>query len=428
MPALQGQRSNREAIFTYFPHNPAVPDWLPPAVSVHQGDWKLIRIFYGGENGAHRWKLFNLKEDPGEKNDLSADYPERVKELDALIEQFLVDTDAVQPTPNPKFDPSKYRPELEGKANLKGSKNAPEKTEQDAQNSDQLLLSTSTAKVGIDRTRGAAITLLASAKYPQNMVNLADPGRLIQQSYYAGKSRDRTEEGQSKSWSPWSWNPIQGGGVESWASVTDFQKTDNGKMLYAETIPNLWDMPNEPAAARMRQWTSFEPGIPDVVVVKCEVICSRDTEDPWGPAMTRSQEVPACYFTRNFAQMKSYLGDGKWREERQKPGPPWGKTNPPRKAMAFFESGGQGVAVFSPCATGHFNFGPHAGGLTDDPLAGPCMHVAPIDRVKLGPDSTYRYRYWLIVGNEANIASRLDVLWEKYASERSELTTVRSAG
>ena len=53
-------------------------------------------------------------------------FPERVQELDALIEAFLVDTNAVLPTPNPKFDPSKYRPELEGKGALKGGANAAE--------------------------------------------------------------------------------------------------------------------------------------------------------------------------------------------------------------------------------------------------------------------------------------------------------------
>ena len=40
--------------------------------------------------------------------------------MDALIEAFLVDTGAVRPLPNPQFDPAKYRPELEGKAKLKG--------------------------------------------------------------------------------------------------------------------------------------------------------------------------------------------------------------------------------------------------------------------------------------------------------------------
>jgi hypothetical protein len=61
-------------------------------VSVHRDDWKLIRIFHGGENGAHRHLLFNLRDDLGEKNNLAAQKPELVRELDALIESFLADT------------------------------------------------------------------------------------------------------------------------------------------------------------------------------------------------------------------------------------------------------------------------------------------------------------------------------------------------
>ncbi|SMP38638.1 Arylsulfatase A [Neorhodopirellula lusitana] len=122
--ALKGGKLDRDAIFTYFPHSPGVPDWLPPAVSVHQGDWKLIRIFHGGEAGEHRYKLFNLKQDLGERNNLADQSPERVEQLDALIEQHLVDTNAVRPFPNPKFDPSKYDVALEGKATLKGGASA----------------------------------------------------------------------------------------------------------------------------------------------------------------------------------------------------------------------------------------------------------------------------------------------------------------
>lgn len=119
LPALKGGTLKRNAIFTYFPHAPRVPDWLPPAVSVHQGDWKLIRLFHGGENSAHSWRLFNLRTDPGEKNNLAAREPERVSRLDALIEQHLKETKAVQPTPNPRFDPAQYRPELIGQSRRK---------------------------------------------------------------------------------------------------------------------------------------------------------------------------------------------------------------------------------------------------------------------------------------------------------------------
>lgn len=120
-------RLDRDAIFTYFPHAPGVPDWLPPSVSVHKGDWKLIRIFHGGEQGEHRYKLFNLADDIGEQDNLAVKQPERVKQLDELIEQHLVDTQAVRPLPNPKYDPSKYDIALEGKAELKGGANGSKK-------------------------------------------------------------------------------------------------------------------------------------------------------------------------------------------------------------------------------------------------------------------------------------------------------------
>jgi hypothetical protein len=82
---------------------------------VHQADWKLIRVFHGGQDGSHRWKLFNLSEDIGEKHDLAAREPQQVKKLDALIDRFLADTRAVVPVPNPDFDPAAYRPEDEGR-------------------------------------------------------------------------------------------------------------------------------------------------------------------------------------------------------------------------------------------------------------------------------------------------------------------------
>lgn len=285
---------------------------------------------------------------------------------------------------------------------------------------DLLTLDNGTIKIGIDRAKGGSITWLSWTNYPRNAVNHADPGRLIQQSYYAGTSLDRTAGGQSKAWSPWPWNPIQGGGVSSWARVTDFKRIDDGT-LYSETVPKLWDMPNEEAAARMRQWTSFEPGMPDVIVVRCEFLSQRAEMDRWSPDLSRDQELPACYFTRNFSIVKTYLKNGKWRNESQPPGPPWGKADPPYKAMAVFTKEGQGIGIFSPAASTKWNFGPHGNGASEDPVAWPCMHVAPLDRLKLGPKAEYRYRYWLVIGTKAQLAARLDVLLERYSAERAEL-------
>jgi len=276
-----------------------------------------------------------------------------------------------------------------------------------------------TVRVGIDPGKGATITWLSWRDHPRNAVNIADPGRLIQQSYYAGRSLDRKAEGQHDAWSPWTWNPIQGGGVRAWARATKLERTADG--LVSETIPKLWDMPDEEAAGVMRQWTGFEPGMPRVVAVTCEFESRREEADRWGPAVPRHQELPALYFTRSFSRFKSYLGDARWRDESQPPGPPWGRATPPRKAMACFDATGQGIAVFSPAGTGPWNFGPHGEGDSGDPQAGPCTHMAPIETVKLPSRATLRYRYWLAVGDAAELAAALDALWERNGNERLSL-------
>lgn len=53
----------------------------PGAGAVRMGDWKLVRRF-----GTDRSELFNLGEDPGEKNDLSSANPAKLKELTARLD------------------------------------------------------------------------------------------------------------------------------------------------------------------------------------------------------------------------------------------------------------------------------------------------------------------------------------------------------
>jgi hypothetical protein len=124
LPALKGEPLSGKTIFQYFPHSPGVPDWLPPAASVHRDDWKLIRIFHGGDNGAHRYLLFNLHDDLSEKQNLAQERPDLVHELDAKIERFLADTKAVVPVANPAFDPAAYRPKEEGRQKAKANPKA----------------------------------------------------------------------------------------------------------------------------------------------------------------------------------------------------------------------------------------------------------------------------------------------------------------
>lgn len=112
--ALEGKSYQRSPMFTYFPNRTKVPEWLPGCVSVHVEDWKLIRIFHNGENGEHAYCLFNLAQDISETNNLASFYPEKVRELDKLIEDYLIKADAVVPAVNPKFNINEYKPEYNG--------------------------------------------------------------------------------------------------------------------------------------------------------------------------------------------------------------------------------------------------------------------------------------------------------------------------
>ena len=93
----------RTAFFNYFPHaDPAKAG----GVSVRAGDWKLIRWFDPQPGDPARHELYNLRDDLGESRNLAAGQPERVKELDALIDGFLKETGATYPRLNPDWNPS----------------------------------------------------------------------------------------------------------------------------------------------------------------------------------------------------------------------------------------------------------------------------------------------------------------------------------
>ena len=98
LPVLeQTGRLGRDAYFTWFPH-------LIPGVSVRQGDWKLIRRFESHPDYPDLFELYNLKDDLGEATNLAGRMPDKVKQLDALIDGFIRETGALVPKPNPAYD------------------------------------------------------------------------------------------------------------------------------------------------------------------------------------------------------------------------------------------------------------------------------------------------------------------------------------
>lgn len=109
VPALHGRPLERDAVFCHYPEyfrwSSALTPGMLPSCSVRAGDWKLIRFFHDSPDGSDRFELFDLRADVGEHDDQAAARPEKVVELNRLIDTFLADTRAIVPVPNPAYRP-----------------------------------------------------------------------------------------------------------------------------------------------------------------------------------------------------------------------------------------------------------------------------------------------------------------------------------
>ena len=95
--ALGGEPMDRGPVFWHYPHYGNQGGF--PSGAVREGDWKLIENY---EDGSHL--LFNLRQDLGETDDLSARRPERVREMSAMLEAWRREVGAVMPTINESYD------------------------------------------------------------------------------------------------------------------------------------------------------------------------------------------------------------------------------------------------------------------------------------------------------------------------------------
>lgn len=102
LPLLKGDKIADRPLFWHYPHYGNQGG--EPSSIVRQGDWKLI--FYHED---HRCELYNLAIDISESEPLNIQYPKKLKELHALLEGWLKETDARMPAADPLYDPLKEK-------------------------------------------------------------------------------------------------------------------------------------------------------------------------------------------------------------------------------------------------------------------------------------------------------------------------------
>jgi len=95
------------------PHEEILLNITPGTGAIRRGDWKLV---YNGSIGANNagstieqkvFELFNLSEDPYEKNNLADKYPQKFRELKRRLEQYAAE--AVKPNIPPNRMPKDFK-------------------------------------------------------------------------------------------------------------------------------------------------------------------------------------------------------------------------------------------------------------------------------------------------------------------------------
>jgi arylsulfatase A-like enzyme len=99
LPVLKGEGSVRDVIYDLYPFGNEI------AASIRQGDWKLLRFFCDNEDYTDRHELYDLGKDIGETTDLYNKKYRRATKLAKQLDEWLKDTEAVIPIPNPAYEP-----------------------------------------------------------------------------------------------------------------------------------------------------------------------------------------------------------------------------------------------------------------------------------------------------------------------------------
>ena len=98
----------REAIYWHYPHYHSSS--IGPCGAVRSGDYKLIEWFDETLCGpGNELELYNLKEDIGERDNLTQKMPEKTRRLKDMLATWRNKVGAQVLSPNPNYDPKKAR-------------------------------------------------------------------------------------------------------------------------------------------------------------------------------------------------------------------------------------------------------------------------------------------------------------------------------
>lgn len=251
-------------------------------------------------------------------------------------------------------------------------------------------------RVGVDLSRGGAIGYLSESGSTDNVVNIHDPGRYIQQSYYSGPDPYLPDGAiQHPAYSGWGWNPVQAGDV--YGNLSQVLETSNdGTSLYVRCTPKQWALNDVDTECTLEAWIELEA---NRVHVRNRLTNFRSDTTRYGD---RHQELPAVYTIGRLYRLYTYTGTAPFTGDElariTNSGPPWEYWQATENWSALVDDDDWGLGVIHPGAfltVGGFHGTPGIGGPTYDSTG----YVAPLHSEVLDHDIVYEYEYALVLGD-----------------------------
>jgi hypothetical protein len=258
-------------------------------------------------------------------------------------------------------------------------------------------------RLGIDLGGGGSIFYFSERNPERNLLNHADKGRFIQQSYYG------IEDGSMWDKRPWNWNPVQGG---NWRgdSATILESTISSDHLYVKTMPKNWSTGGaygeDIKDAVMEEWIELQGNVAKIHF--------RFTYSGAVDHDKRSAELPAFFADVALPNMVTYNGSAPWtggeldrkvpfylHEKKNQ----YGKTT--ESWAAYVDDKDWGVGLFFPGTTEmtYYRANGSAG-----PMGGGCSYFAPISHLTITKGFVYDYTIYLTIGTVNEIRERFTAI------------------
>ena len=247
-------------------------------------------------------------------------------------------------------------------------------------------------KLGVDMNAGGSVYCFSEVYPERNLLNHADKGRFIQQSYYGAA------DGSVWDGTPWTWNPVQGGGYMGQAAKV-LESDFNSETLYIKSLPKHWATGQDITEVVMEEWITLKGKFAQI---HYRMAYSGSVSHP-----ASHQELPAVFVDAALQNLVYYKGNAPWTNGAPAyhvPGWPNEYDKRTEHWSAYVNDAGWGIGVYTP-GTADMTMYRYGDGTLAGPTGSHCSYFSPVRTMSITPGLVFEYDVYLTIGTVNEIRS-----------------------